>query len=450
MKKDKIISGSLLLAAGAFLSKLIGAFYRVPLTNFLGGEGLGLYQMIFPVYSVLLDFSGAGAPNAISKLVAENQEKGYAENLLKGSVRIFALIGLIGSFLMLALSYPLSTAQGNNKASLGYVFLSPAVFLVSIISCYRGYFQGKMRMSPTAISQVIEQAVKLLVGLLLAYSFKANLPWAVAGATLAVTVSELVALLYLYVTYKTYENKLQARLPFDKTGFKAVSKRLYKYAVLVSLIGILLPLSQVIDSFLIVNIIGSYRTDATALYGLYSGAATTVINLPVAICYGVATVAIPAVSGVKTLSEKSKNSTRALYITLAVALPCTAFCYIFAPFIVGLLFSRLNAAEIEVTVRLIKYMSVNVAFLSLLQTENAILVGFNKAQYPLIGMGVGVLIKTAINFILLPNPNFNIYASVIGVIACYFTACLVNLILIIKIKVQDENKVDKRWGYNPS
>lgn len=438
MENGKVIKGSLLLAAGAFLSKLIGAVYRIPLTNLLGGEGLGLYQMVFPIYCVLLDFSGAGAPSAISKLISEN-DRDYGVNLFKGSLRVMSSAGAVGAVLMCVFALPVSVAQGNSNAYAGYVFLAPAVLFVSVISCYRGYFQGIMNMVPTAVSQVIEQATKLLFGLLLVNFFKSNTVKAVAGATFAVTLSEIFALAYLIVAYKTYEKKNEISVVFDKSRFKSQLGKLVKYTVLVTLIGIAIPLSQVLDSFLMVNILSGYRTDATALYGLYSGAATTVINLPVSVCYGIATVAVPAVSGAAK-NDKRRYAARTLFLTLAASVPFAVLCFVFSPFAVRVLFGGLSAAERAVTVKLIRYLSVNVVLLSFLQTANAALIGSGKLFYPLIGMGAGIAVKILLDVFLLPIPNLNIYGGVIAVIACYFTAGLINLILISKLKVKNAGK----------
>ena len=222
--------------------------------------------------------------------------------------------------------------------------------------------------------------------------------------------------------------------------FRQNLKKFVKYLVLVTVIGVAIPLSQVVDSFLIVNILNGYKTDATALYGLYSGAATTVINLPVAVCYGMATVAIPAVSGAKSMQAKRLNGFRTIFLTLIVAIPCALLCLAFAPLAVRILFSRLNQLEREITVSLIRALSVNVVFLSLLQTENAVLIGSGKPVCALIGMSIGIAVKILLNIILLPNPSLGIFGAVIGVIACYFTAGLINLILIIKLKVKNASK----------
>jgi stage V sporulation protein B len=173
---------------------------------------------------------------------------------------------------------------------------------------------------------------------------------------------------------------------------------------------------------------------------LFSGTATTVINLPVAVCYGLATVAIPAVSGAKTEKAKRLNTVRVMLFTIILAVPLAIICCVFSPLAVRVLFSRLNEVNKAVTVSLIRSLSINVIFLSLLQTENAVLIGRGKPLFALIGTSIGIVVKIILNTILLKIPSLNIYGAVIGVIACYFIACLINLILIIKTKVSDASK----------
>ena len=104
MKKgNKIISGALALGLGAIAAKLLGALYRVPLTRILGGEGIGLYQTVFPVYALLLDFAGAAAPSALSALIAaeKTDREIRAKKYLSVSLKIFSVTGIFFSLLML-------------------------------------------------------------------------------------------------------------------------------------------------------------------------------------------------------------------------------------------------------------------------------------------------------------------------------------------------------------
>lgn len=442
-KYGKIISGALWLGVGALITKILGAVYRVPLTNILGGNGLGLYQMVFPVYTVLLDFSGAGVPNALAKLISsveENKRIETARKYLFSGLKLLFWLGLIFSGLMFIFAHPLAKLQGNEQATLGYVFLAPAILFVALLSCVRGYFQGLMNMRPTAISQVIEQGVKLSLGLILTYLLMPNLPLAVAGATFAITISEVVALIYLFIKYKSFSKKIPVDFTIDKKSNASLIKKIIKVTIPITLVGIMIPLSQVIDSFIILNVIGGYRTDATSLYGLLSGVVATVVGVPVAVCYGLSAVAVPSVSSAKDNKEKNKLATKSIVLTLFVALPCAIVCYFFAPLIIRLLFSRLSQVEKITAINLLKISAPTIVLLSLLQTTNAVLIGKGKLYMPVISLGVGVFIKEITCFVLVSNELINIYGGAISVIACYFVVCLINLIMIFKPKVKYASK----------
>ena len=439
--KNTLLSGALWLGIGTFIAKILGAVYRIPLTNKLGGLGLGLYQMVFPVYALLLDFSGAGLPSALSRIIAMQEKKDeVAKRFLINSIKLFFVLGILASFFMAIFSTNIARLQGNESAKTAYLFLSPAVVIVSIISCFRGYFQAYLDMRPTAVSQIIEQFVKLIFGLIFINIFMPNIPLSVAGATLAITLSEVVALLYLYLKYKRFSGKKVVQNSSIYNGFIKDAKIIIKTTLPITLVGIMLPLSHVIDSFLIINILRNYTDSATALYGLLSGVVMTVINLPVSVCYGISTVAIPSVSSSKTQKEINSRIKKVISLTFVIALPCTIFLCFFAPFAINLLFSNLPIAQKSIATTLLIICAPCVLFLSLVQSTNAILIGIGKLYTPVKTLGVGIIIKTILNLILLSNKKINIYGSAVAIIACYFSACLINLILIIKQGRQNESK----------
>ncbi len=442
-KKNSIFSGAVALGIGTFFAKILGAMYRIPLTKILGGTGIGLYQMVFPVYAVLLDFSGAGAPSALSKLISSytGEDKfNYAYNYLKLSLKFFCIFGLTCFAVMAFFSKSFAIKQGNGSAYISYVFLSPAILLVCLISPLRGYFQGLMNMKPTAVSQIIEQAIKLIFGLFFARLFLPNIPLAVAGATLSITISELFALLYMYITYKKHRKTVNFVVNYGKLDKKIMLKNLIKTVIPITLIGIIMPLSNVVDSFITINLLSKYLTDATALYGLLSGVAMTVINLPVAICYGVAVVAIPAVSGARNKESKRKNVKKTFILTLAFSIPCAIACFLFSDLAVNILFRSLPLEQKTVASNLIKILSPTVVLLSVLQTQNAVLIGSGKLYTPMISMGVGVSIKIMLEYALLKRPAINIYGGAIAVIACYFTANLLNLFTMFHQRERYDSK----------
>ena len=433
--KKGILGGAIILGVGAFIAKLLGALYRVPLTNLIGGYGLGLYQMVFPVYGALLDFSGAGAPNAVSKIVSsfpKEEKKLNAEKVLFVSKRLFSILGLIASLIMATFSSVIAKAQGDESAFFAYLTLSPAVFFVCLISCYRGYFQGFMNMTPTAISQIVEQVVKITLGLIFVKGLLANIPKAVAGATLAITISEIVALIYLVFSHKRVK-PVKDFLPVKREEFNNIALSVIKYALPLTLMGIIIPLSQIADSFIIINTLKNRAVNGTLIFGLFSGVALTIMNLPVSICYGVATASVPAISGEDDKKKRKRKAKKAILLTLLFSIPCAIFCFVFSNFIIGVLFKNLASSEKQISSVLLKILSLGIIFLSLLQTQNAVLVGAGKKYFPVISLGVGVTFKIILEIILLETSAFYIYAGAIALIACYFIANLLNFIWIKKV-----------------
>lgn len=442
-KKDGIVKGAFVLGVGACVSKILGALYRIPLTWVIGSLGLGLYQMVFPVYVLLLDFSSGGAPSALAKIISsasESKEK-RAYDYLSTGYRLFSILGIIFALMMFVFAKPIAKLQGNEKAFLGYIFLSPSIFFVCLISCLRGYFQGLMEMKPVASSQIIEQVVKLVVGLSLAFIFRNNIVLAVAGAIFSITLSEVVAFLWLYLVYRKRKRQRKLFFTFDKSLIRERIIKILKISFPIIIVGILIPFSQVIDSFIIVKILSKYTKMATSYYGLFSGVALTIINLPVSVCYGISMVAIPSVSSGQSVEDKEKRVQKLLILTLVVAIPCAIGCYFSSPLIVRILFNSLSLEEKTITINLLRILSPCIVLLSFLQTENAILIGKNKLYFPSLSLLIGIAVKTFFNLTLLNNPVYNIYGSGFALIACYFFACLINLLMIFRLKVKDEYKI---------
>lgn len=449
-QNKKIYGGAIVLSIGAFISKLIGAIYRPILTNIIGSVGLGIYQMVFPVYVTLLDFSGSGVPNALSKLISSIEkevQKEKAQKYLKVCLKTFSILGFIGSLLMAIFCKPFSILQGNEKAWLSYLTLSPSVFLVSVICCYRGFFQGQMEMKPTAVSQIVEQIVKLFIGLFLAFLLSFSVFYSTAGTTFGITLAEFFALLYLIVRYKKISNGVKLKsIGIEKSEKKFIRKNVIRLVIPVTLIGVIIPFSQIIDSFFALNLMSKYMENATGVYGLFSGAVMSIVGLPVAVCYGIAVVSVPAVSSAKA-TQKEQRAKKVILITFIASLIFAVFCFIFANFSVNLLFHSLPISEKQTAVKLLKLCSPCIVLLSLIQTQNSVLIGLNRPYLAIISLMVGVIIKEILNYFLLSIPTINIYGLGISVIACYFLCCLINLISLTFGRNKNENTRDKFRKY---
>ena len=214
MKRWKrFASGAGMLAVLGVIGKVIGMFYRLPLTNILGAEGMGLYQLIFPLYSLILAVGCGGMPAAISKYISELTASGdtaLAKRALKITIVGLSVFGVFAALALFLLRDGIAALQGNPKTALSYAAIAPAVFFSGLIACYRGYFQGMHNMFPSGISQIIEQIVKVALGLIFAALFVGNgVEYGVMGAILGVSLSEAVALMYLALRFTFVVEKQQ-------------------------------------------------------------------------------------------------------------------------------------------------------------------------------------------------------------------------------------------------
>ncbi|MDE7454791.1 MAG: oligosaccharide flippase family protein, partial [Clostridia bacterium] len=149
MKKAEksFISGALILSLGGLFAKILGALYRIPLTNIIGSYGMGLYQLVFPPYILFLTIAQAGIPVAVSKLIAENNQLGKfdeSRKVFRYSFAVLASLGLVSVALMASLSKVIARSQGNAETATAFLIVAPALLFVPITNALKAYFQGNM------------------------------------------------------------------------------------------------------------------------------------------------------------------------------------------------------------------------------------------------------------------------------------------------------------------
>ncbi len=431
------------LAAIGIIAKLIGALYRVPLTNIVGAEGMGLYQMVFPLYTVLLAFCGGGITSAVSRVVAKYTAVGNDAACLRAvRVAILPLIGVsvAASGGVALLRNVISSVQGNGDASIAYLAICPSLLFTSGINVLRGYFQGRSVMLPSGISQLIEQGIKLALGLylsrvLLPYGVK----YAVAGALIGVTSSELCALAYLavrfFVSVKKRKRYVALAVPLAETAAefsvpepvenKLLFKELFTFALSVTLGSLVLPITQMIDSALVINLLsygGADRGQATALFGLSVGPVGTLINMPTVVALSVAIAFLPAITAAvsrgKDASPIARNAAKWIML---FTIPVTAVFLFFPDRVCNVLYGRgLTTEQLVEAARLLRVQAVGVFYIGVLQLTTAVLQGHNKAHVPVINLVVGACVKVGLTPILVRL--FGIIGAAGATTACYAVA----------------------------
>ena len=425
--ENSFIKGAAWIAAGGFVAKVIGALYRIPLTNLIGGKGLGLYQLVYPVYCLLLTVSATGIPSSIAKLTAERIARGENDRaVLKTAMKLFVLIGLTGSLVMVLVAPWLAKMQGSEGVLSGYYALAPSVLLVSAISVFRGWFQGRNHMFPTALSEVTEQLVKVGVGLPLAYFFRNDVEKAVVYLLLAVSVSELVTLVMMAVLYRR-----EKRGEMENEGGRVEMKSVLRLSIPVTLGSILLPLSGLLDSVLAPRLLSAYASDAVTLFGLFSGGAVTVVNLPVSVCYGIAAASVPRVAMVT--EGRRRRVLSSLGLTLLVGGGSALGLYLFAEPAAKIIFRSLEGEELETLIGLIKAFSVSAMTLSAVQTLSACLTAQGKPQYAAISMALAMLVKTVLYVFWLRDPTISVFGLAYATNIAYAVAFFLNLLYNLRV-----------------
>lgn len=435
------------LAVIGIVAKLIGALYRVPLTNIVGAEGMGLYQMVFPLYTVLLAFCGSGVTSAVSRVCAKYMSRGNeaaAMRALKAAFVPLLGVSLASSVAVALLRNVISGVQGNTMAAVAYLALSPSLLFASGISVLRGYFQGRAQMLPSGISQLIEQTVKLCLGL---YLGRLLLPYgvqyAVAGALCGVTASELIALVYLVIRFLIVKRKrvryvkvsvaAEIAAEFSEQTFvsgRELLKELYMFALPVTLGSLVIPITQMIDSALVVNLLmygGAARGEATALFGLFVGPVGTLINMPSVVVLSIAVAFLPVITSAVERGENVSAVTRdaAKWIMLFV-LPVTVAFMLFPRTICSALYSRgLSADQLDMAARLLRIQAISVFYVGILQFATTMLQGHNRAHKPVINLVIGACVKVALTPALVRA--FGIIGAAGATAACYAVAAALSV-----------------------
>lgn len=451
------MTGAAILAIAGVLCRLLGVIFRVPLTNIVGNFGMGLYQMVFPLYSLLLIVSSAGVPVAISKMVAKEKVGGdmhQCKRILLNALVLLGAIGFVVSALFMIFSYQIAKLQGNPDVSIIYLAIAPSVFLVCLIAAFRGYFQGMHNMIPTAASQIIEQAAKVAAGITLALVLiKVSVVWAVFGAILAVTISEIIALAFLVIVYFfTGKQKLRGArgksLPPIKKATKDVRKSLQwslmwsilKQSLPITLMASIFPLILVFDSMVVINMLtasGTPHKTATQLYGISSGAVHALINLPAVLGVAIATAVVPTVSSLlkqKKLDDLRDKMALAVKVTVLISVFFAIFFVAFSEQILDLLYHgafKENPEQLKLAGNLLKIESALILLIGISSVFTAMLQGAGKSKFPLIALGAGGAAKIAFELTLIMTP-LGIYSVSIGNVICFGIAATLNTIFALR------------------
>ena len=223
MTKQTFLRGTLVLVGAGFVTKILGFAYRIVLSRMIGDEGMGLFQMAYPILLFTITLTTAGLPVAISKLVSEAEAKGderQIRNLLIVATVIVTMTGILFTVLMILLAPVIAnTLLTDERALYPLLGAAPIIPIVAVSSIFRGYFQGRQRMSPYAFSQIGEQIVRIFTVLILAQLLLPyGIEYASAGAMIGIICGEFAGLMMLIRSYRKDPRRPALQLRGRKEG----------------------------------------------------------------------------------------------------------------------------------------------------------------------------------------------------------------------------------------
>lgn len=319
-KKQSVLNGAMMLMFAVLLVKVIGLLFKIPLTDMIGAAGRGYFNSAYEIYTPIFAISMAGLPVAVSRMVAENIALGnYREPRMirKVSQRLFIIVGITGTLILLAAAYPYARFVANIRSLPAVLCVAPSIFFCCYMSTYRGYYEGLRNMTPTAISQVVEALGKLVVGLILAKlvtqtgmsQYESGMlssgnvsatvfgnevtslaeansvitPWAAAGAVMGVTIGSMAAAIFLTIYYKVKGDGItrtqlvnsEKSSPSDK-----LAKDMIKIAVPMVISALILNITNLVDTVTIQSrLTSAIETDSATILQMHSEAINEAVRL---------------------------------------------------------------------------------------------------------------------------------------------------------------------------
>ncbi len=452
-KKTSFVQGATILGIAGLFVKVIGAVYRIPLANIVG-EGMTYYEVAYPYYAWLLVISSAGLPTAISKMVSEriaSGDIGGAKHVFRSALKLLTVIGIVTTAILFLASGIIAHQAEADPARLSLMALSPALFFVSIMCAYRGYLQGMQCMTGTAISQVIEQVVKLLIGFTLAYILIKKYPdrpeLAAMGALIGVSVSELAALLYikLYYDARMRRGNLPVCTPslgnFTRGETTAsVMKKLLIIAIPITIGASIMPVTGIADSAFIMRILKAKNIAcglseqaageaASTAYRVLRSYVTPLINMPAVLTLALSMSLVPAIS--QAVARRDRRTVHAasstgLKLALFIGAPCAAGLFVLGGPIMSMLYTAVRESnEIYLQSQQVMYFAaVGVLFLSLVQTLTGVIQGMGKPRIPVYFLAVGGIVKVVSMLLLMNFTNLGILGAALSTVLCYAIAAI--------------------------
>lgn len=445
MAKKSFMQGAVILGIAGLIIKVLGAFFRIPLANLIGDEGMGYYQTAYPIYVLFLTLATAGIPIAISKLVSERiavQDYYEAHRVFRISFILLFCIGISSAAICFFGAEYLVTAMGNPNAKFAMLAISPALLFVPLMASYRGYFQGMQNMKPTAVSQVVEQLFRVAAGLTLAFVLlNYGRKYAAAGASFGATagaVAGLIAIVAIYLFKRKYlRADIERTSHVNKEKGTTILTKIFIIAVPITIGAAIMPIMNAIDLGIVMRRLqetGWSYDAANGLYGQLTGMAGPLINFPQVLTQAVSMSLVPAVAAAykqKDMNFLRYNVQLGLRTSIIIGMPCALGLMTLSYPIMQLLYPLQKASAASAAPALF-IMASGVIFLSTVQTLTGVLQGIGKQMIPVRNLFIGAIAKIILTYTLTGIVSINVKGAAIGTVVAYIVASTLNILAVKK------------------
>ncbi|MBD8004625.1 putative polysaccharide biosynthesis protein [Bacillus norwichensis] len=443
---SKLIKGAMILTLGSVLSKILGLLYVIPLNTLLGKDGVSLYAYAYVPYTIFMSIATAGIPLAVSKIIAKYNSVGQysvSQRIFKLSFKIMLITGVLSFFVMFATAPFLAEfgsfgKKGLSKEDLTTVIraVSFALILVPAMSIIRGFFQGHEDMKPTAVSQVVEQIVRIIFLLSGAFVvliiFEGKLVTAVSLATFAATIGAIASMIILVI----YLNK---QIPFLKqladkdqnkmeSSMADIQKEIFLSSIPFVVVGIAMPLFQFVDNLTFSRAMASIGLDdiVKSAFGILNFNTQKLVVIPMTLATAFSMSLIPALTSSYASGNMEKfcyELDKAFQIVLFITIPAVIGISILA----GPIYTVFYGSNPLGTEILAIYAPAAILF-AIFSISAAVLQGINMQKMTVLSLSLGLLTKCILNISLIKTFETAgaVYATTLG----YLVACLLNLFFI--------------------
>ena len=435
---SKFLKGTFILLIAGFITRILGFIYRIVLARSIGEEGVGLYMMAYPTFILVVTITQLGLPVAISKNIAEAEaRRDYAEikKILVVSLAITIGLSIIITPALILLAPFLSTTLFTDpRTYYPLMAIAPALPIIAVSSVLRGYFQGRQNMRPSAISQVLEQFVRISI---IATATKTFLPYGVeyaaAAAMVASVLGELLSLIYLLTMFK-----LKKRFKLRKDFFQFIhkGKRTFKDLMEIAIptmgsrmIGSIAWFFEPIVVAHSLALAGVVAVNATKQYGALTGYAMPLLMLPSFVTFSLATSLVPAISEAnsknnhKLIEYRLQQALRFVFLTGGLAV---IVLYVLANPLMQLMYGSAKGSYF------IQIMAPFFLFYYYQGPLQAVLQALNLARAAMINSLIGAVVKTAVIFLLASQPSFGITGAALGIIVGFVLVTGLHFATVLK------------------